>query len=192
MSKYHLPDGYIERLDNPEWDDTENTDEWQLEVYLLAKKLCIDNGYKIVCDLGCGSGYKLVTYLGEFETIGIELPKTVEYLRGKYPQRIWLDYGDDIPDCDLVICADVIEHVRNPNEVMRFIKALFPKKIVLSTPERDVRKEPRLGPPSHWPHCREWNLEEFKAYVEDWFKIEQGPLIFGPQFVQQLVVCSPK
>ena len=31
-----------------------------------------DNNYNKIIDVGCGSGYKLVNTLGEFNTIGIE------------------------------------------------------------------------------------------------------------------------
>jgi hypothetical protein len=190
---YHLPEGYNQRLDNDPWDDTSQEDEWQKEVYLLARDICKKEGFKTVCDLGCGSGFKLVNYLGEFDTIGIEVPATVEFLKSKYPDRRWVDDDTLVPPyADMLICADVLEHVPNPDSIMGFIRDAHPLKIILSTPERDIRNEPTLGPPGHTCHCREWNMAEFKAYVEDWFKVETGPYIFGPQNVQQLVVCTLK
>jgi hypothetical protein len=189
---YHLPEGYVERLDPTPWDDTTLTDEWQDEVYAHAKSLFMREELRSVCDIGCGSGFKLMKYFKDFRTIGIDSPQTVDFLKEKYPDRIWISEDVENPLCDLVICADVLEHAVMPDKVMQFICDIKPAWIVLSTPERDIREEPRLGPPSHEPHCREWNMAEFKAYVEDWFRIVEGPTIFGPQFVQQMVVAQIK
>lgn len=68
-------------------------------------------GLKSVLDIGCGSAYKLITYLGEYETVGLDLPDTVHVLRERYPEREWRlsDFAASQGVCaDLVICADVI------------------------------------------------------------------------------------
>lgn len=195
---YHLPEGYQQRLDNDFFDDTPFTDEWQKEVYQLAREIANREHLRTILDLGCGSGYKLVTYLGEFTTIGVDLPPTVEFLRKKWPERTWLTSDLVTPlSADMVVCADVLEHMPDPDVMMRFIVQCAPRWIVLSTPERDTRQGPPLGPPYHAPHCREWNLTEFAAYVSDWFQIERGPYISGPFSgihcpCTQTVLCRPR
>jgi hypothetical protein len=191
VSKYHLPEGYNERLDPTPWDDTTFKDEWQDEVYKKAKEIFVREDLKSVWDVGCGSGFKLMKYFCDFKTIGTDLEKTVDFLNEEYPKREWTT---GVPtSADMVICADVLEHLIDPDKMMQLIGSTKPSWIVLSTPERDRRNvEPRLGPPSHWPHCREWNRAEFKAYAEDWFRIVEGPTIFGPESLQQMVVCRLK
>jgi hypothetical protein len=193
MSKYHLPDGYVEQSDNfVEHDDRPLTDEWQDEVYRRAKEIFLTERLKSICDYGCGSGFKLMKYFADFYTVGIETPTTVDFLKEKYPGRVWIAEAYTYFPTDMVICADVLEHIENPDEVMSRIRDWKPAWIVLSTPERELREEPTLGPPGHRGHYREWSLPEFKAYVEDWFTIVEGPMIFAPQYIQQMVVCKIK
>jgi hypothetical protein len=193
MSKYHLPEGYVEQTDNfLEHDDRPLTDEWQDEVYRRAKEIALAEKLSWICDYGCGSGFKLMKYFADFYTVGIDTPQTVDFLKEKYPGRTWAESVNTFLLPDMVICADVLEHVENPDDVMALIRDMHPSWIVLSTPERDIREEPRLGPPGHRGHYREWNMTEFKAYVEDWFTIVEGPMIFAPQYIQQMVVCKIK
>ncbi|MHC4498731.1 MAG: glycosyltransferase, partial [Planctomycetota bacterium] len=69
---------------------------------------------------------------------------------------------------DLIISADVIEHLVNPNKLLDYIHLhSHPETLViLSTPERDVtRGEESLGPPTNPAHVREWNISEFRKYI---------------------------
>lgn len=68
---------------------TLNADEWQREVYLTAANLMRSNLLRTVYDIGCGSGYKTVHYLGEFDTTGFDLERTVLFLKKTYPDRKW-------------------------------------------------------------------------------------------------------
>jgi hypothetical protein len=58
-------------------DDSSLEDQWQLEVYLCALGLMKKHGLRSVIDIGCGSAYKLVTYLGDYDTVGLELPVNI-------------------------------------------------------------------------------------------------------------------
>lgn len=88
--RYGIAAGYRHRDEVIYFDDLDNSDEWQREVYLTARSLMRDRNLRTVCDVGCGSGYKLVDILGEFETLGIDLPETIERVRQQYPDRKWL------------------------------------------------------------------------------------------------------
>jgi hypothetical protein len=189
---YHLPEGYVEQTDFIEHDDRPLTDEWQDEVYRKAKEIFVAENLAWICDYGCGSGFKLMKYFSNFYTTGIDTPQTVDFLKEKYPGRAWIDrvYSKLLPD--MVICADVLEHIPNPDDVMASIHGMNPSWIILSTPERDIRNEPSLGPPTHHGHYREWNSLEFQAYASDWFKIVEEPIIFAPQYIQQMLVCKMK
>jgi hypothetical protein len=67
------------------------------------------------------------------------VPKTLEFLRQTYPNRRWT-FGPlsdrSRPPADLVICADVIEHVLNPEQLMTFLVSVSRNWLVLSTPDR--------------------------------------------------------
>ena len=116
------------------------------------------HGLESVLDVGCGSAYKLVTYLGEYERTGLELPDTVHVLRERYPDRDWglsdfaVRHG---LSADVVICADVIEHLVDPDELMLFLQGISFSYLVLSTPDRNLVYWPwqkgYWGPPETRP-----------------------------------------
>jgi len=74
MSRYGIRFPYFARRAESFYDTTEKTDDWQLEVYLRAAALMREQGLRSVMDLGCGSGYKLIKYLGEYEATGQKCP----------------------------------------------------------------------------------------------------------------------
>jgi len=174
---YFIHDGYRHRSEPRYFDDTRYEGEWQLEVYKYARELCDLYGFSSVCDIGCGSAYKLMTFFSDMSVTGVDVPETCEWLRRKYPQVPWIaaDFHT-VPNfpVDLVIAADVIEHLPDPNELLMYIKRISPKMIVLSTPERNLLcRGTHNGPPSNPAHIREWNFTEFQAYLEDHFEVRE-------------------
>lgn len=188
---YCIHDGYCPREAPLYFDDTSNDDQWQLEVYKFAREVCDKYGLKVICDIGCGSGYKLVTYFKEFTTIGVDLPATCEYLRKKWPDRCWIEANCDVPlsqQIELVIASDVIEHVLNPDELLEYIKKLSPRHVVFSTPDRNLlRTGTHDGPPRNPAHVREWSFSEFHAYIAQWFRIEEHFISCAAQGTQCLL-----
>jgi len=191
--KFFIKKGYHHSASVIDFDDTSNTDEWQKEVYLLAKNILEEKNYKSVIDVGCGSAYKLINYLGSYKTIGIEVGDTFNWLKKNYPQHQWLSFEETKSSslqCDLVICSDVIEHIKNPDTLLDFIKAIDCKQIVLSTPERNaVAGKNDYGPPENPAHFREWNDGEFKNYISKYFIIEDQR-IFNDKSVTQIIICK--
>lgn len=172
---YFIKEGYEVRTENQFFDDTPFEDEFQKPVYEYATDLALRKGYRSVIDLGCGSGFKLMKYFRHLETIGIDLPQTVDFLVKKYPDRRWEVFSPSLPlpSYDLVICADVIEHLLHPEALLDYISLLGPRSIVISTPDRDRLEKGIIdGPPRNIHHVREWNSEEFNAFVSDRFYVE--------------------
>ena len=135
--RYGIKRFYRPRRRSQAFDDTCLTDEWQLEVYLHAWGLMRKHDLRSVIDIGCGSAYKLITYLGDYETMGMELSPTYEWLRETYPDRTWLESDFTIGKtlaADLVICADVIEHIIDPDTLVDFIRDISCQYVVISTP----------------------------------------------------------
>jgi len=199
---------YRSRARYVHYDDSTLEDQWQLEVYLAARDRMIAEGFDTVIDVGCGSGYKLITQLGQFETTGVELPRTVEFLVRKYPDRRWLEAAPDDPvpnnlHGDVVICADVIEHVVDPDQLMDSLNGIDFKYLFLSTPDRGLVYQrlgsSRLGflrrgfwgPPANPSHQREWKFAEFRVYVERHFEVIDH-LITNRKQSTQMVICRRK
>jgi len=83
------------------------------------------------------------------------------------------NFSTPAPFCpDLVICADVIEHLPDPNQLLAFVKLLSPCNIIFSTPDRNLlRVGIHNGPPRDLAQVREWSMPEFRAYIESAFEV---------------------
>jgi hypothetical protein len=204
QKKYCLNRFYRDRKIYQHYDDTVFKDEFQLEVYLHALGLMKKYKLNSIIDIGCGSAYKLITYLGDYDTIGIELPQVHEWLIDKYPDRRWLVYDSSIGknlSADLVICSDVIEHVINPDELISFINSISFKYLIISTPSRDLLyrswrwvnllkcywRRRFIGPPECKYHLREWSFKEFKKYIAMHYYILKHIIVNQTQ----IVICRP-
>ena len=183
--KFFLKTSYNARLDNNHFEDIMNTDAYQKEVYLAALLIMQrlvspqtpSKRKGLVADIGTGSGYKLVRYIApEFDTVGFETEPAISFLRKTYPDNEWVDSGEPeeaLPtswnpsgrELDLCICADVIEHIRDPDNLLQFLLSLKCKVYVISTPKRDVLKNADSGPPNNPHHVPVWTFHEFQLYL---------------------------
>lgn len=192
---FSIKPGYHHATSAEQLDATLSTDEWQKEVYQLAGEIARKNNYQHILDVGCGSGYKLVHMLSAFHTTGIEVDPTFSWLKQQYPDRQWLLFDDITPSSlhtDLIVCADVIEHLPNPDDLLDFISDISFKQLVISTPERDaVAGRNDFGPPENTAHYREWNAVEFKNYLRQWFDVKDQQ-VFNTKSVTQVVICERK
>lgn len=172
------------------------SDKHQINVYLLAQKIAEDNNIKDIVDVGCGSGFKLKKYFDNYNIIGYDLEPNVIWLKEKYPDGRWIvsDFKSTPDKADLVICADVIEHVDNPDELLNFIIKMKPAYIVISTPDRyqlhEKLNRPELGPPGNKHHVREWSFDEFTCYIDSYFDIILHDKIENEY--AQVIYCKPK
>jgi len=126
---------------------------YQVEVYKFAKKLIKSHSLKSVLDLGCGLGLKLKAFVAPVcnNIVGIDRRKAIEFCQKEHSFGRW--YVDDIENSrlklkkkfELIISADVIEHLVDPDHLLNYIKRHADKDtlIIISTPERE--KLARLG-----------------------------------------------
>lgn len=190
---------YRSRTEFRHFDDTAKKDEWQLEVYLHALGLMIKHKYNRIIDVGCGSGFKLVNYLGQYDALGIEVDATYQFLKSKYPDGQWMsvDEAKQTPlKADVVICADVIEHVLNPDQVADFLKGIQFQHLIISTPARELIYKPwqraYWGPPANPHHVREWTRKEFYRYLSRHFDVQEHRVTNYEQATQMAVCCAKK
>ena len=190
---YFIKNSYEHRLNNKFFDDTSFKDEWQREVYLFAKEIATKNNFKRIVDIGCGSGYKLLNNFDNFDTLGIDLPKTVSWLKEMYPKKNWSDQFLPVENFDLLISSDVIEHIPDPDILLDLIIKSNPKLIVLSTPDRDLMYDPdHNGPPTNKAHVREWNTQEFYNYINSKLQVLEHFISNSAQSTQVILATLKK
>ena len=62
------------------------------------------------------------------------------------------------------MASDVIEHIREPNGLLDFMKTLKCTLYIISTPKRELMN--RKGPPNGGFHVREWTFLEIQLYLQ--------------------------
>lgn len=193
---YFIKPTYVSRTEYTHYDDQSQDDKWQLEVYLHALGLMKKHDLKSVVDLGCGSGYKLMKYLSDYKTIGLELGVNMEFLKEKYPEKTWLESNFEIDHhikTDVLICSDVIEHIVNPDQLIRYMQKISFKYLILSTPDRELVYQEGMpfldGPPLNPAHVREWNFVEFRDYIGQYFEIIDHR-VTNLQQSTQMIICK--
>lgn len=174
MKKYQINTNYIIRQNPSHYDDTHLKDEYQDEVYKFTKKFLDEKKFSKIVDIGCGSGFKLLKYFNEYDTIGIETDPCFSFLTARYPEKKWIKSGDPeknfsqfYTQTDIIICADVIEHLLDPDVLITYINSFDYKYLVISTPDREkFINSNKNGPPINCNHVREWTFEEFDRYLK--------------------------
>jgi hypothetical protein len=169
-----------------------------------------NNNLNKIVDIGCGSGYKLIKYLGTFETIGVETEPCYSFLKSNYPNNKWIQSGEseknfiyynELLNPDMVICSDVIEHIINPDILIDYLLSLKSRYYIISTPCRnilcnhpsfnDAYKKHWNGPPKNRCHVQEWTMDEFKKYISKKFNILSSH--YGKQQIEcQYHLLTPK
>ena len=151
---------------------------YQRQVYERARGLLRERGYRSVIDVGCGPATKLIEILGPAAraVVGVDVAPAIEYCRRTHPGAAEFHVVDlEHPvlalgrTFDLVICSDVIEHLADPDPLLRFLKGLLAPGglIVLSTPEREALRGTTALTSANPEHVREWNRAELAAYLDD-------------------------
>src|SRR5574343_628913 len=121
---FKIKEGYNQRTEAAAFDDTPYKDQFQREVYMEVLKFVKENRLNSIIDIGCGSGYKLVRYLGKYDIEGLEIEPTLSWLKKNYPHNKWVDRVDPDKEYDVVICADVIEHLYDPTELLKMFSSM--------------------------------------------------------------------
>lgn len=159
---FFLPDGYVENTEPAYFDDADDGKVWQPDVYALAAAFARAAGVTTLVDVGCGRAEKaLATGL---KVAGIDHGPNVARAidAGALVRDRDLEKGlqyDGVLSNAVVVCADVIEHLRDPRPLLRDLAAS--PVLLLSTPDRTLVRhaDDQLGPPANACHVREWDEE---------------------------------
>jgi SAM-dependent methyltransferase len=192
-SRFGIKRGYIHRAVIVPHDDRGLKDTFQKEVYEKAAALMARHQWHSIVDMGCGSGYKSAHYLGQYKVKGVDFSPAIDQARIDYPAYEWINAADFVPEhhsTDLIICADVIEHVEDPDLFMKHMLSIRDWKCLLvSTPERNQRRGRwHFGPPPNPAHYREWSMRELKKFVSRYAPVHSAELI-NPVQGTQLIIC---
>lgn len=164
--------------------DKKNAWLFQVPVYRLAMELAIEVGAKTALDIGCGVPEKLrgfiypitphICGIDKFLDGFYDVYEDMDYYKADL-ETTTLDVGKRF---DLIICADVVEHISNIENLFNLIKRHAHKDsvIVISTPEKasvllsDVEQNP--------DHKNCWSKEEFVRLLIDYgFEVTKSQLV---------------
>ncbi len=168
------------RLWNLVYEDLATTTVWQPDVYAQAAELAESVGAVQVVDFGCGSGEKLLHFFEgrRRQLFGVDFRGSLRLARNRSSAAVWrecnLALWSDLRgvegvlatgDPQLLIAADVIEHLSDPRPLVGTIRNMLLRnarsRAVISTPDRHRTRGPgRDGPPLNPCHIREWLLPE--------------------------------
>jgi 2-polyprenyl-3-methyl-5-hydroxy-6-metoxy-1,4-benzoquinol methylase len=187
VKTYKIKAGYKSKTNNVTVDAVRDVVYWtpdkiamsrryQRSVYQWVARLVKEKKLASVLDVGCGPATKLVEIVGKtgIRIVGVDQPAVIEWCKKQYPGITFL--ADDfehpvatpLQSFDMVICADVIEHMDDPDALLSYILAVLAPggMVVLSTPERDIlRGVDNMETPNR-DHVREWNESELRQYLE--------------------------
>lgn len=175
---YCLPVGYQQRTNHEDYLDVPGEFIFQPYVYQLAIKLAERSDAIWIVDIGCGSGEKLAPLVGRFKVVGVDRAEGLEIARQRLPEATLfecdLDQGlpelpEDMLRRSVVICSDVIEHMKHPERLMQSLAKIskITPFLLISTPDRDrARGWLDDGPPANPAHVMEWSATEFVRFMK--------------------------
>lgn len=152
---------------------------YQLPVYRFCSRYIARHCLRRVIDVGCGVGRKLQLLHDRHpcvEITGIDQPHPISFCRESYDFGRWLvdDFDSPNPELEgvsgqLVICADVIEHLEEPDNLLKYLTTCCEPEglIVISTPDRAKLPGAENRTPMNPDHVREWTGNEFLLYLKD-------------------------
>ena len=155
---------------------------YQYHVYKKAADLLSKLADRSCLDLGCGYPQKakeLILPVTDDVTL-VDQPSMKGMLARDFPEMKFIPMNLEDGATDLlakyscVLCADVVEHLIDPDPLMNTIRNTlsFDGVAVISTPERDIERGTNCLTSPKPEHVREWNRAEFHTYLgESGFKV---------------------
>ncbi len=174
---YFLPPGYVSRPDPTYFVDDDLNAVWQPDLYPEAAMVARRLRARRIIDVGCGTAGKLAALHPEFDLVGIDYGSNIEVCRHRYGFGTWVEADLDTSEAlgydaftgAVLVCGDVIEHLVNPERLLRMLRRALDdgaSALMLSTPERELYQgHDHAGPPLNPAHVREWNIDELERFM---------------------------
>lgn len=186
VKQYCLREGYIQRDRALTFEGEAVGSYWtpwrirqaglfQYEVYAFCRDWMMAHGLRSVMDVGCGYPIKVRELLVPqgFSVVLVDQPSLSGIMAAEFAELAFLPVDLEKMAVTLdqrfevILCADVLEHLLDPDPCLAFIRDhLTPDGVaIFSTPERDgLRGRDCLSSPKA-EHVREWSREEFARYL---------------------------
>lgn len=184
--RYAIRTDYRENLVQATYDPSGNPAYWnesrlqsaacyQWDVYETAARLVRKLNLKSLLDVGSGPPVKLKSLIpAKLDICLVDQPNTALHAAELLPAARFFaaNLEHDFPALkrtfDLVLCADVIEHLVDPDPCLDFMRQhLAPGGLLLiSTPERDTLRGKDCTCCPHPMHVREWGFAEFSRFLD--------------------------
>jgi len=184
---FFLPAGYRQQQRNLTLDDNRDADaywspwrvsesaRWQRHVYEWAAKLGKAHACHSALDVGCGVGTKLKQHLiPVFHDVeGLDQPSALAIARKQGIRSPLTPVDLENPPThlprqfDLILCADVVEHLVDPDPMLAMIRSAAHEStiVLISTPERDRERGRDCRSSDKPEHVREWSRDEFRRFL---------------------------
>ncbi|PJF39513.1 MAG: hypothetical protein CUN55_14140 [Phototrophicales bacterium] len=173
--------------------------QFQFYVYKLARDLMQKHQLNNLLDVGSGPPVKIKKHIWPLckDITIVDQPTVAPLAKNILPEATFLGMDLEKPrslnkQFDLIICADVLEHLLDPDPCLTWIySSLRPNGIaIFSTPERDILRGIHCNHSPKPEHIREWNQLEFACYIRS-HKLQIMQQLLTPQkklpFLTELV-----
>jgi ubiquinone/menaquinone biosynthesis C-methylase UbiE len=161
-----------------------------LHRYLLASEFV--SGLRVL-DMGCGAGYGSSLLQNCSSYLGIDVSESsVESATKSFgSQTVNFRVGDcqhlDLPDqsFDVVVCFEMLEHVENPDLIVREAKRLLTNNgiFISSTPDKDEYNR-FLTEPNEF-HVHEMTKDQYERLLSTYFPVND---LVGQFYVQTSII----
>jgi SAM-dependent methyltransferase len=186
---YHIKTGYRVNHSTHTYDGESSESYWtenrlrlsltyQRPIYEYAERVARTIAAPSIVDVGCGPALKLRRFVAPHagRLVLVDQPSIEALARRNCPGADFIPLNLEAPESqavpsaafDLAICADVIEHLHDPDPCLELIARMLKPagRLIISTPERDALRGIAAMACDKEAHVREWNFDEFASYLQ--------------------------